>query len=73
MRRDLREFPVFLEFEQLVLDSARLWRAWSVFADAFKVEARELALTHRQFSLPDFFSSLSPELIELSELHADIY
>ena len=59
VRRDLREFPVFLEFEQLVLDSARLRRAWSVFADAFKVEARELALSHRQFSLPEFLIAIT--------------
>jgi len=35
-----------------------------VFADSFKVEARELAVQHRQFSLPEFDSS-SRELIEL--------
>jgi hypothetical protein len=59
VRRDLREFPVFLEFNQIVLDSAQLRRAWSVFADAFKVEARELALAHRQFSLPEFLISIT--------------
>ena len=59
VRRDLREFPVFPEFEQLVLDSARLRRAWSVFADAFKVEARELALIHRQFSPPEVLIAIT--------------
>jgi hypothetical protein len=59
VRRDLREFPVFLEFNQIVFDSAQLRRAWSVFADAFKVEARELALAHRQFSLPEFLISIT--------------
>ena len=59
VRRDLCEFGIFFEYKQLVLHSAQLRRARSVFAETFKVEARELALAHRQFSLPDFFSSIT--------------
>ena len=59
VRRDIRELGIFFEYNQLVLHSAQLRRARSVFADACKVEARELALAHRQFSLPDFSTFLT--------------
>ena len=59
MRRDLREVPVSLTGNQQVLNAAQLRRAWSVFADAFKVDARELALPHRQFSLPEFLIAIT--------------
>ena len=59
VRRDLREVPVSLTGNQQVLNAAQLRRAWSVFADAFKVEARELVLPHRQFSLPDLLSEIT--------------
>ena len=42
VRRDIREFGIFFEYKQLVLHSAQLKRARSVFAEVFKVEAREL-------------------------------
>jgi len=54
VRRDFRDNLMFFEYNQSVLKPAQLRRAWSVFADAFKVEARELLIYHRQFSLPDF-------------------
>ena len=59
VKHDLCEFSMFFECNQLVLHSAQLRRARSVFAETFKVEARELALAHRQFSLPDFLSSIT--------------
>ena len=59
IRNDLRSNPVFLEHNLRTLPSPLLRRARSVFADSFKVEARELAVQHRQFSLPEFLISIS--------------
>ncbi len=36
------------------ISGGQLRRLWSVFAEAFNVEARELGLEHRKFSLPQF-------------------
>ncbi len=36
------------------LTGCQMRRLWSVFADAFNAEARELSLQHRKFSLPQF-------------------
>jgi len=58
VRRDLREVPVSLTGNQQVLNAAQLRRAWSFFAEAFKVEAQELALPNRQF-LPEFLSAIT--------------
>ena len=39
--------------------SSSLYREfWSVFADAFSADARELMVDHRKFSLPSFLSML---------------
>jgi len=54
VRNDLRSNPVFIPHNMTVLTSPMLRRSWSVFADSFKVEARELAVQHRRFSLPEF-------------------
>ena len=59
VRRDLREVPVSLTGNQQVLSAVQLRRAWSVFADAFKVAARELALPHRQISLLEFLIAIT--------------
>ena len=54
VRNDLRNNPVFIPHNETVLNSPLLRRSWSVFADSFKVEARELTVQHRRFSLPEF-------------------
>ena len=39
--------------------SSSLYREfWSVFADAFAADARELSVSHRKFSLPSFLGML---------------
>ena len=59
VRRDFNASSCTSTDNRLVLTSAQLRRAWSVFADAFKVEARELALQQRQFSLPEFLIEIT--------------
>ena len=59
IRHDLRTNTSFFEYSQRVLTPAQLRRAWSVFADAFKVEARELSVLCRQFSLCEFLSTIT--------------
>jgi hypothetical protein len=59
IRNDLRDNPVFLEHNLRTLPSPILRRAWSVFAQSFKVEARELDLQTHQFSLPEFLNSIT--------------
>ena len=54
IRNDFRSNPGLIPNDLPVLPSPILRRAWGVFAESFKVEARELAVLHRQFSLPDF-------------------
>ena len=59
IRTDLRDNPVFIEHNLRNLPSPVLRRAWSVFAQSFKVEARELGVQCHQFSLPDFLIFIS--------------
>ena len=40
------------------LNIRQVWRLWSVFAEAYSAEAREIAVPHRSFSLPRFLSVL---------------
>ena len=40
------------------LCNRQVWRLWSVFAEAYSAEARELAISPRKFSLPQFISFL---------------
>ena len=40
------------------LCNRQVWRLWSVFAEAYSAEARELAISTRKFSLPQFLSCL---------------
>jgi hypothetical protein len=59
IRHDFLAHPSFFEPNQIVLSPAQLRRAWSVFGDAFKVEARELSIHFKQFSLPDFLMTIT--------------
>jgi hypothetical protein len=59
IRQDLRAHPSLLDPEQLALTPAQLRRAWSVFGDTFKVEARELSIPFKQFSLPEFLMTIT--------------
>ena len=44
----------FFEYNQEVLTGLQTRKAWSVFAEAFMVEARETSTQCRRFSLPSF-------------------
>ena len=59
IRHEFRSAQSFFEFNQQVLTTAQLRRAWTVFAEAFKVEARELALQSRQFLVCEFLHSIT--------------
>ena len=54
VRSDLRANPVFIEHHIRILPAPIFRRSWSVYAQAFKTESRELAIQCRQFSLPEF-------------------
>ena len=59
IRKELRVHSSLLHNDMSILPSSILRRAWSVFAESFRVEARELGVPHRQFSLPDFLFSIT--------------
>ena len=53
VRREFKKLQFFNE-NLNILCGAHLRKSWSVFADSFIVEARELAVLVRKFSLPEF-------------------
>ena len=59
IRRALRSQNQFFSYNQNILTGPQLRVAWSVFADTFFVEARELASPCRKFSFTSFLSFLS--------------
>ena len=59
VRRFFREKSEFFSYNMDSLSGQQIRLAWSVFADAFLVEARELAVDTRKFSLPSFLSFLN--------------
>ena len=59
VRRAFRSQNQFFSHNQNILTGPQLRVAWSVFADTFFVEARELASPCRKFSLTSFLSFLS--------------
>ena len=59
VRRAFRSQNQFFSYNQNILTGPQLRVAWSVFADTFFVEARELASPCRKFSLTSFLSFLS--------------
>ena len=59
VRNDLKASAVVIPPNHDVLSAPLLRRNWSVFAESFKVEARELAVQHRRFSLPEFLFSIT--------------
>jgi len=59
IRRDLRTRNEFFSYNQEVLTGSQIRASWSVFADAFFVEAREVAIQCRRFSLPSFLGYLN--------------
>ena len=59
VRRHFKTTNQFFEFNQTELSSAQLCCARGVFADAFKVEARELCIYTRKFSLHSFLDFIS--------------
>ena len=59
VRRAFRSQVQFFSYNQNILTGPQLRVAWSVFADTFFVEARELASPCRKFSLTSFLSFLS--------------
>ena len=54
VRRKFKGTHSFFEPSQPTLKPEQLRSSWSVFADSFLVEARELSFACKQFSLPDF-------------------
>ena len=54
VRRGFRAQAEFFEYNQEVLTGLQTRKAWSVFAEAFMVEARETSTQCRRFSLPSF-------------------
>ena len=71
LRNDLRNHPITLEPGSNVLPPPFLRRAWSVFADVVKSEAREMAVQTRQVSLPDLFSAHLISSADSVGLHGD--
>ena len=77
IRRMLRNLNSFLEYNQNQLTAEQLRLAWSVFADSFLVEARELSVSCRQFSLPSCLAFLDLDVdrradyVVLSHLQRD--
>jgi len=61
VRRHFRRVNEFFEFNQSLLTGAQLRTSWSVFADAFFVEARELSIYCSRFSLPSFLAYLNSD------------
>ena len=59
VRRNFRLRKEFFTFDQEILNGQQIRSAWSVFADSFFVEARELGVQCRRFSLPSFFGYLN--------------
>ena len=59
IRRAFRSQNQFFSYNQNILTGPQLRVAWSVFADTFFVEARELASPCRKFSPTRFLSFLS--------------
>jgi len=59
IRRDFQSRNEFFSYNQEVLTGSQIRAAWSVFADTFFVEAREVAIQCRRFSLPSFLGFLN--------------
>ena len=59
IRNDLRSNPAFIAHKLRILPNPIIRTNWSVFAQSFKVEARELGVTYRQFSLPSFLNFIT--------------
>jgi hypothetical protein len=57
IRKELRVHSLLLHSDMSILPSSILRRAWSVFAESFEVEAREMGVHHSQFALSDFLFS----------------
>jgi hypothetical protein len=55
VRRRFKSINQFFEYKQSELSSAQLCCARGVFADAFTLEAKELGISTRKFTLPSFF------------------
>ena len=67
VRREFRKLVEELADNQSELTGPQLRTSWSVFASTFSVEARELAVECRHFSLPSFLSYLHPDDARSSE------
>ena len=61
IRREFRRVSRFFEHDQNILTGAQLRTSWSVFAKTFFVEAREMSIFCRLFSLPSFFAYLNSD------------
>ena len=69
VRRHFRRVNEFFEYKQSLLTGAQMRSSWSVFADAFFVEARELSISCRRFSLPSFLAYLNSDVARPSFLN----
>ena len=58
-RREFKRKSEFFINNQTKLTGPQLRVAWTVFAEAFFVEAREVMLNCRRFSVPSYLSFLS--------------
>jgi hypothetical protein len=61
IRREFKRKSDFFINNQSVLTGPQIRVAWTVFAEAFFVEAREVTLNCRRFSVPSFLSFLNHE------------
>jgi len=58
VRREFKDRGTHFEHSQNILTGHQLALSWRVFAEAFCVNARELSINTRKFSLPDFLAFL---------------
>ena len=59
IRREFKRKSELFVNNQNALTGPQLRAAWTVFADAFRAEAREVKLTCRPFSVASFLSCLN--------------
>ena len=59
IRRHFKQKGEVFMHDQDILDGPQIRAAWTVFAEAFCVDAREYSVNFRKFSVPSFLDYLS--------------
>ena len=62
VRRKFKTGGINIASDQRILTGPQMATAWRVFAETFIVEARELAVSVRQFSLPSFLALIQGDV-----------